>query len=83
MGQHTKSRKQARAELRQVWRESADFFVSIELWLMVAAACASVAGVWLAFMGDLRCLPAFGFMIGYPLLRVVLHRKRILSWPFF
>ena len=82
MGHDTNSTKEALAELRQVWRESADFFLSIELWLMVASACASVAGVWLAYMGDLRCLLAFGAVLAYLALRVVLHLKRLLAWPF-
>ena len=34
-------------------------------------------------MGDWRCLPAFGFALGYPALRVVLHLARRVSWPFF
>jgi len=83
MGQHSKSTRAALAELRQVSTASAGFLLSIELWLMVLAASASVGGVWLAFMGDLRCLPAFCFAFGYPALRVLLHLRRLLAWPFF
>lgn len=78
-----KSAKHAAAEVRQVWRASAAFLLSIELWLMVAAASSMVGGFWLAFMGDWRCLAAFGFALGYPALRVVLHLGRRVSWPFF
>jgi hypothetical protein len=63
-------------------RAAAPFFLSIELWLMVATAFATVAGVWLTALVDPRCLIAFCFAIGYPALRVALHRKRVLSWPF-
>lgn len=82
MGHDIKSTREALAELRQVWRASAGFFLSIELWLMVASAAASVAAVWLAFLGDLRCLLAFGAVVGYLALRVILHLKRLLAWPF-
>ncbi|WP_338764288.1 hypothetical protein [Massilia sp. METH4] len=63
-------------------RAAAPFFLSIEVWLMVAVAAATVGGFWLAFMGDLRSVLAFVFAIGYLVVRPVLHLKRILSWPF-
>ena len=65
-----------------MWREAAGFFFSIELWLMVLVAVATVGGVWLAFMGDARSLLAFGFVIAYMTVRPVLHVKGILKWPF-
>ncbi len=65
-----------------MWREAAGFFFSIELWLMVLVAVATVGGVWLAFMGDARSLLAFGFAIAYMTVRPVLHVKGILKWPF-
>jgi hypothetical protein len=49
---------------------------------MVVVAFATVGGVWLAAMGDLRCLLAFGFAGAYLAARAVLHVKRILAWPF-
>lgn len=82
MGHDNYPAKVVLAELRQVWRLSSGFFLSIELWLVVLSACASVAGVWLAFMGDLRCLLAFGLTIGYLAARIVLHMRQRLSWPF-
>ena len=82
MDHDIKTIKQAGALVRQAWREAAGFFLSIELWLMVLVAFATVGGVWLAVMGDLRCLLSFGFAGGYLAARVTLHRKRILAWPF-
>ena len=79
----TKSVRESAAELRQVWREASAFLLSIELWLMVLAATSMVGGFWLAFMGEPCCLLAFGFALGYPALRVVLHLKGRLAWPFF
>ncbi|MGF6272954.1 hypothetical protein ABIB38_001310 [Massilia sp. UYP11] len=69
--------------LRQVWRAASGFLLSIELWLMVLVAASMVAGVWLAFMGQPCCLPAFGFALGYPALRIVLHIRGRVAWPFF
>ena len=65
-----------------VWRRSAAFFLSVELCLMVGVAFATVAGVWLAIMGDARGLLVGGGALGYLLTRVVLHVNRILAWPF-
>jgi len=79
----TKSVRESAAELRQVWREASAFLLSIELWLMVLVATSMVGGFWLAFMGEPCCLLAFGFALGYPALRVVLHLKGRLAWPFF
>jgi len=83
MAHDTKSVRESAAELRQVWREASAFLLSIELWLMVLVATSMVGGFWLAFMGEPCCLLAFGFALGYPALRVVLHLKGRLAWPFF
>ena len=74
--------KDACALTLRVWRQASPFFVSIELWLMVLVAGATVGGVWLAALGDGRSLLAFGFAIAYVVTRSVLHVKRILGWPF-
>jgi len=74
--------KEAAALTLRVWRESLHFFLSIELWLMVLVAAATVAGVWFAALGDIRSLLSFGFAIAYVVTRTVLHVKRILTWPF-
>lgn len=66
----------------RVWREAAPFFLSIELWLMVLVAAATVGGLFLAVLHDARSLLAFGFVVGYLGLRSALHVKRILAWPF-
>ena len=83
MAHHTKSVNEIAAELRLVWHEASGFLLSIELWLMVLVASSMVGGFWLAFMGEPGCLLAFGFALGYPVLRVVLHLKGRLAWPFF
>jgi hypothetical protein len=82
MGHDIKTIKQAGALVLQTWRGAAAFFLSIELVLMVVVAFATVGGFWLAVMGDLRCLLAFGFAGAYLLARAVLHTRRILAWPF-
>jgi hypothetical protein len=82
MGHDIKTIKEARALLLQALRAAAPFFLSIELWLMVGVAFATVAGVWLAIMGSAVCLLPIGFAGGYLVTRSVLHAKRILSWPF-
>ena len=64
------------------WRRAIPFFASIEVWLMVMVAAATVCGIFLAAMGDARCLLAIGFAVGYLVLRPVLHAKGILRWPF-
>ena len=74
--------KQACALPLRVWREAFPFFLSIELWLMLLAAGATVGGLFLAVLHDARSLLAFGFALGYVALRAVLHLRRILSWPF-
>jgi len=66
----------------RIWREAAAFFLSIELALMLLVAAATVAGVWLAVLHDAGSLLAFGFVIAYVAARIILHAKRILSWPF-
>ncbi|MFC5462271.1 hypothetical protein [Massilia niabensis] len=82
MRHEIKTLKEAGALTLRVWRESIHFFLSIELWLMVLVAAATVAGVWFAALGDLRSLLAFGFAIGYVVTRTILHVKRVLTWPF-
>ena len=82
MGHDIKTIKEAWALTLRVWREAIHFFLSIELWLMVLVAGATVGGVWLAALGDGRSLLAFGFAIAYVVTRSVLHVKRILGWPF-
>lgn len=74
--------KDACALTLRVWRQASPFFLSIELWLMVLVAGATVGGLFLAVLHDARSLLAFGFAIGYIALRSVLHVRRILSWPF-
>jgi hypothetical protein len=82
MGHDIKTIKEAGTLMLRVWREASAFFLSIELCLMVLVAFATVAGVWLAFMGDALFLLAFGFAGGYVVARAVLHMKRLLAWPF-
>lgn len=67
----------------QVWTAAGRFFNSIEVALVLFMAVATVAGVWLAFTADLRCLLFFGVVIAYFTARPVLHVKGILRWPFF
>ena len=73
---------EAVAALRYIWREAGGFFVSIELWMMVLLSWLTVAGFWLACTGDARAFPVFGAAIGYIAVRVVLHRRGVLAWPF-
>jgi hypothetical protein len=82
MGHDIHSLQEARALALRVWRDASTFFFSIELVLMVLVAVATVAGVFLAFMGDMRSVLAFGFAIAYVATRCVLHVRRKLSWPF-
>lgn len=82
MQHEIKTIKEAAALALRVWRQAAAFFISIELWLMVMVAVATVGGVWLAFMGDARSVLSLGFAIAYVGTRSVLHAKRILNWPF-
>lgn len=82
MGHDIKTFRQAVVLLLRVWREAFGFFISIELWLMVLVAAATVGGAWLAVMGSAWSLLAFGFASGYIGTRTVLHVRRILSWPF-
>ena len=74
--------KEAGTLTLRVWRQALPFFLSIELWLMVLLAGATVGGLFLAVLHDMRSLLAFGFVVAYVGLRSVLHVKRILSWPF-
>lgn len=75
--------KSAIALARGIWREASGFLLSIELWLLMLVAASLVAGVFLAFTGDLRSLLLFGFVIAYFTARPVLHVKGILKWPFY
>jgi hypothetical protein len=77
-----KTPRQALNLVVATWRRSAGFFTSIEVWLMVLVAATAVGAVFLAAMGDVRSLLAIGFVVGYLVLRPVLHAKGILSWPF-
>ncbi|QBE65425.1 hypothetical protein [Pseudoduganella lutea] len=74
--------REAIALVLRACRAALPFFLSIETWLMVAVAAVTVGGFWLAFMGDLRSLVAFGAAVGYLALRSMLHARRILGWPF-
>jgi hypothetical protein len=82
MNTEVKTFRDAVALILRAWRLSIPFFASIELWLMVLVAVATVGGVWLTALADGRAVLAFGFAIGYVAARVVLHAKRILNWPF-
>jgi hypothetical protein len=82
MGHDIKTIKEAAALMLRVWREASTFFLSIELWLMVLVAFATVAGFWFAVLGDARALLAFGFAAAYVGARSVLHVRRKLAWPF-
>jgi small-conductance mechanosensitive channel len=82
MGHDIKTIKEAIAVTLRVWRTASAFFLSIELWLMVLVAVATVSGVFLAFMGSPLSMLAFGFAGAYVATRSVLHAKRILNWPF-
>jgi hypothetical protein len=82
MSQEIKNIKEAGALVLRAWRQASPFFLSIELLLMVMLSFVTVAGVWLAVMGDLRCLLAFGTAGAYLTARPLLHMKRVLAWPF-
>ena len=82
IGHDIKTIKEAIALTLRVWRAASAFFLSIELWLMVLVADATVGGVFLAFMGNPLSILAFGFAVAYVGTRAVLHAKRILHWPF-
>jgi hypothetical protein len=82
MGHDIKTIQEAGTRVRQAWHEASPFFLSIELWLVVLVAFATVGGLFLAVLGDLRCLLFFGFAGAYMVARPVLHVKRILAWPF-
>lgn len=82
MGHNIKTVQEAVALLRRIWRQAAVFLLSIELLLVVLVAFLTVGGVWLAALGDLRCVLAFGAAGGYLALRATLHVKRVLAWPF-
>ena len=82
MGLDIKTFKEAAALMLRVWQESASFFLSIEVWLMVLTAACTVGGAFLAVIGEAWSLPVLAFGFGYSPMRAVLHVKRILAWPF-
>lgn len=82
MNSEVKTFKDACVLTARVWRASAGFFKSIEVWLLVLVAIAMVAGVFFAFMLDVRGVLAFGFVLAYFVARPVLHARGILKWPF-
>jgi hypothetical protein len=82
MGHDIKTIQEARTLLLRVWRQATPFFLSIELFLMVLVAFATVGGVFLAFLGSALCLLPFGFAVAYLVTRSMLHMKRIVAWPF-
>lgn len=82
MDSQIKKVKQACALTLQVWRAARGFFISIEVWLMVVVAFATVAGCFLAAMGRPSSLLVFGAVIAYLAARPILHYKGILRWPF-
>lgn len=82
MSNHPRPITHAIAEVASAVRAAAGFLLTIEVWMMVVVAAATVAGFWLAFVGNPGSLLAFAFAAGYLAARVVLHLKRILSWPF-
>lgn len=82
MEKPVKSPSEALKAIIAAWRDARPFFASVEVWLMVLVAASIVGGMFLAAMGDARCLLAVGFGVGYLVLRPVLHAKGILSWPF-
>jgi hypothetical protein len=82
MGHDIKTIKEAGTLVRGTWRKAAPFFLSIELWLVVLVAFATVGGLFLALVGSAVCLMPLGFAAGYLVVRPVLHVKRILAWPF-
>lgn len=82
MAHDTKTFTHALEMVRCALRQSASYFRSIEVWLMVVVAGATVGGFWLAFIGEPDSLLVFAAAWVYLTLRVVLHIKRIVSWPF-
>jgi hypothetical protein len=82
MGPDTKTIQHVATQVLRAWRGALPFFLSIELWLVVLVAFAIVGGMFLAVLGDLRCLLPFGFAGAYLVVRPMLHVKRILAWPF-
>jgi hypothetical protein len=82
MGHDIKTIQEARTLLLRVWHQATPFFLSIELFLMVLVAFATVGGVFLAFLGSALCLLPFGFAAAYLVTRSMLHMKRIVAWPF-
>ncbi|XLZ70881.1 hypothetical protein ABT364_02655 [Massilia sp. SR12] len=82
MEKPVKTPREALKLIANTWRRSAGFLTSVEVWLMVVVAGATVGSVFLAAMGDARSVLLLGFAVGYLVLRPVLHAKGILSWPF-
>jgi len=65
-----------------VWRQSAHYFKSIEVGLVLLMAFAMVGGVWLSVMADGRGPLLLAAVAAYFIARPILHVKGILSWPF-
>lgn len=82
MNHETKTFQDAAAALVHALRASRGFFLSIELWMMVLVAGATVGGAWLALLGNGWSLAVLAFAIGYVPARTVLHARQVLSWPF-
>ncbi|MCD2518441.1 hypothetical protein LQ564_19245 [Massilia sp. G4R7] len=82
MDHYHKIIRDAAASMLQAWREARGFFLSIEVWMMLLVAGASVGGAWLALLGSLWGLALLVFAIGYIPARAVLHARQVLSWPF-
>lgn len=82
MNHEIKTFRAAAAVLLVALRASRGFFLSIELWMMVLVAGATVGGAWLALLGSGWSMAVLAFAIGYVPARAVLHAKQVLSWPF-
>lgn len=66
----------------RVWQQSAEYFKSIEVALVLFMAFAMVGGVWLSVMADGRGPLLLATVAAYFITRPILHVKGILSWPF-
>jgi len=77
-----KSVRELIALFGEAWHEASSYLKSIEVWLMFAMSGFTVAGFFLAFMGELSAFLAFGIVIAYFTIRPILHVKGILRWPF-
>jgi hypothetical protein len=82
MDQPIKSVKELPGLFVQACRAASGYFKSIEVWLMFAMAGLTVAGLFLAVMGEASSIAAFVTVIAYFTARPILHVKGILKWPF-